>query len=88
MMRIGNTILDLESLTEDDLTEVIKEAKRLRIRKCNARSLREGLTATLNDAKDHDFAICNKYTGEVLIADDWVVYDNELKCLHEGEWFH
>lgn len=87
-MRIGKTMLDLENLTEDDLTEVIKEAKRLRSRKCDARNLREGFTDMLNGAKERSLAICNKYTGEVLKADDWVIYDNELQCLHEGEWFH
>lgn len=87
-MRIGKTMLDLENLTEDDLTEVIKEAKRLRSRKADARNLREGFGAMLEDAKERNFAICNKYTGEVLKVDDWVIYDNELQCLHEGEWFH
>ena len=87
-MRIGKTMLDLESLTEDDLSEVIKEAKRLRSRKADARNLREGFSAMLEGAKERNFAICNKYTGEVLKVDDWVIYDNELQCLHEGEWFH
>ena len=88
MMRIGNTILDLESLTEHDLTEVINEAKRLRSRKADSRNLREGFTAILEGAKDRKFSLCNKYTGEVLVADDWIVYDEENQCLHEGEWFH
>lgn len=87
-MRIGKTILDLENLTEDDLTEVIKEAKRLRSRKADSRNLHKGLVAILEDAKELNFAICSKYTGEVLEADDWVIYDNELQCLHEGDWFH
>ena len=87
-MRIGKTMLDLENLTEDDLTEVIKEAKRLRSRKADARNLREGFNAMLEGAKERNFAICSKYTGEVLKADDWVVYDNDLQCLHEGDWFH
>ena len=87
-MRIGKTMLDLENLTEEDLTTVINEAKRLRSRKADARNLREKLDAMLESAKERNFAICSKYTGEVLKADDWVVYDNELQCLHEGEWFH
>lgn len=87
-MRIGKTMLDLENLTEDDLTEVIKEAKRLCNRKCDARNLRRSLETMLTSAKERNFAICSKYTGEVLKADDWVVYDNELQCLHEGDWFH
>lgn len=87
-MRIGNTMLDLESLTENDLTEVIKEAKRLRNRKCDARNLREGLEAMLEGAKERNFDICSKYTGEVLKADDWVIYDSELQCIHEGDWIH
>jgi len=84
-MRIGEIILNLENLTEDDLTEVIKEAKRVRSRKCDARHLREKFTAMLDDTKEHDFAICNKYTREFLDANDWIVFDNELQCIHEGE---
>ena len=85
-MRIGKTIIDLESLTAQDLTEVIKEAKRLRTRKVDARDLDEGFTTMLANAKEHNFSICSKYTGEILKAEDWVVYDDELQCLHEGEW--
>ena len=85
-MRIGKTILDLENLTEEDLTEVIKEAKRLRARKSDGRNLREGLTNLLEGAKERNLAVCSKYTGEVLKAEDWVIYDNELQCLLEGEW--
>ena len=85
-MRIGKTVLDLESLTEEDLTLVIDEAKNLRTRKRSARSLHDSLKATLENAKENKFSICSKYTGEVLRAEDWVVYDNELECLQEGEW--
>ena len=87
MMRIGNTVLDLENLTENDLTEVIKEAKRLRSRKADSRNLHEGFVAMLEGAKERKFSLCSKYTGEVLKADDWVVYDEEDQCLQNGEWF-
>lgn len=85
-MRIGKTILDLENLSEEDLTLVIKEAKTLRARKADSRNLKEGFTALLDGAKDRGFDICNKHTGEVLIANDWIVFDNNLQCIHEGEW--
>lgn len=87
-MRIGKTILNLEDLSEKDLTEVITEARRLRSRKADARNLREGFTAIIDGAKENNFTLCNKYTGEVLKADDWIVYDEEDQCLHEGEWVH
>ena len=85
-MRIGKTVLDLESLTEEDLTLVIDEAKNLRTRKRSARGFHDSLKATLENAKENKFSICSKYTGEILRAEDWVVYDDELECLHEGEW--
>ena len=47
-MRIGNTILNLENLSEDDLTLVIKEAKTLRARKADSHHLKEGFTALLD----------------------------------------
>lgn len=87
-MRIGKKMIDLESLTVEDLDQVIKEAKRLRIRKVDAKNFHRGIVSILTNAKEANMDICNKYTGEVLNADDWVVYDNELQCLHEGEWVH
>lgn len=87
-MLIGQTILDLEDLTEDDLSLVIKEARELRSRKADSRNLKKGFTAMIEDAKEREFAICNKYTGEVLVADDWIVYDRANECLHQGEWHH
>ena len=85
-MRIGKTILDLENLTEEDLSLVINEAKNLRSRKRDARNLREGFEAMIENARERGFNICNKYTGEVLDPHDWAIYDNTLQCLHEGEW--
>lgn len=69
-MRIGKTLLELEDLTEEDLTLVINEAKVLRSRKADSRNLKEGFTAMIENAKERDFSICNKYTGEVLVAND------------------
>ena len=85
-MRIGKRIIDLDGLTEEDLTEVIKEAKRMRSRLCEARHIDETFVTLLQTAKDSDFAICSKYTGEVLNAEDWVIYDNDLQCTHDGTW--
>lgn len=85
-MRIGAKLINIEDLSEDDLSEVINEARRLRSHKADARNLYEGFTAMLEGAKERKLDICNKYTGEVLRAEDWLIYDNELDCTQCGDW--
>ena len=54
-MRIGRTIIDLDSLTTEDLTMVINEALRIRHRKKEAESLKNRMRQLLAEAKEHDF---------------------------------
>lgn len=87
-MRIGKVVLNLEDLSADALEEVIKEAKALRIRKIDHNNFCRSLEALLANAREEGFTFCEKHTGEVLKASDYVLYDDTYKCLHEGEWEH
>ena len=85
-MRIGKILIDTEDMSVEDLDALIKEAKRVRSRKNGAREFYCGFEDLLSGAKDRGYTLCSRYTGEVLKASDWVVYDEEEKCLQEGEW--
>ncbi len=85
-MRIGRTVLDIENLSAEDLTEVIKEAKRLRTRKYEAEALKQSLESLCANAKENHQSICSKYTGEVFNPQDWVIFDDELDRVMVGEW--
>ena len=85
-MRIGKVLIETDDMSIEDLDALIKEAKRVRSRKNGAREFYCGFEDLLSGAKDRGYALCSRYTGEVLKASDWVVYDEQEKCLQEGEW--
>jgi len=85
-MRIGKTVLNIENLSPEDLAEVIKQAKDLRARKLDARSYCTTLKALLTNTKENGFSFCEKHTGAILRAEDYVLYDDDNDCLLEGEW--
>lgn len=85
-MKIGNVTINTEDMSLEDLDALVKEAKRVRSRKYNAREYFCRFEDLLSEVKDRGYALCDRYTGEVLKAKDWVVYDNEEQCVQEGEW--
>lgn len=85
-MRIGSTVLDLEILSEEDLSLVIREAQNIRTRKNQANAIKSNLDALGKTCAENSFDICNKYTGEVFDPNDWLIYDNELHIPVAGEW--
>ena len=84
-MRIGKFVINTDDLTVEDLDSLIREAKRVRSRKNGAREFFCGFEDLLSGAKDRHYTLCSRYTGEVLKATDWVVYDEEEKCVQEGD---
>ena len=85
-MRIGKVLIETDDMSIEDLDALIKEAKRVRSRKNGAREFYCSFEDLLSGAKDRGYALVSKYTGEVLNASDWGVYDEQEKCLQEGEW--
>ena len=75
-MRIGRTIIDLDSLTVEDLTAVITEARAIRKRKEKAEELKRRMTELINEAKDNNFDFIDKDYGNVLEPTDFILYDN------------
>jgi hypothetical protein len=75
-MRIGNVILDTDNMSIDEISGLIKELRNIRDRKAHERNLKEALTNLLNDAHENKFDFVMAQTGEVLRAEDIVVWDN------------
>lgn len=76
-MRIGRTIIDLDSLNVEDLTAVIDEARKIRARKQKAISLLKRMNELLNEAKEEGFDFIDKDFGNVLTDHDFEMYDNQ-----------
>ena len=86
-MTIGNQTIDLDALNKEELDIFIKEARKIRERMTSARKLMADLNNVLSAAEQENFRFCNRYTGKILVANEWLVYDEETECPREGEWF-
>ena len=76
-MRIGRTIIDLDSLTTEDLTMVIDEARRIRKRKEEAESYKLRMHVLLTEAQEAGFDFIDKDFGNVIRPEDVELYDNK-----------
>lgn len=75
-MRIGRTIIDLDSLSIEDLTTVITEARAVRKRKQEAESYRLRMHVLLTEAREAGFDFIDKDFGNVIRPEDVEMYDN------------
>lgn len=85
-MKIGPATIDTNSMTLEEVDTLIKELRRIRERRNNAHSRMNQFSSMLEAMKDEGLSFCDKYTGEVLDASHFVVYDNKEDCVLEGEW--
>ena len=85
-MKIGPATIDTNSMTLEEVDTMIQELRHIRERKRNARSRMNQFSSMLAEIKEDGFSFCDKYTGEVLDASHFVVYDNKENCVLEGEW--
>lgn len=75
-MRIGRTIIDLDSMTTEDLTMVINEARRIRKRKEQMEEYKLRMHVLLTEAKEAGFDFIDKDVGNVVRPEDLELYDN------------
>lgn len=75
-MRIGNHIIDTDWMTEEDLTTVICELRRIRERKRKQEQLVNRMNELLADAVAARFVFCDD-CGRVLEAADLNLVDTE-----------
>ena len=76
-MRIGRTIIDLDSLTTEDLTMVIDEARRIRKRKQQIEEYKLRMHALLTEAHEAGLDFIDKDFGNVIRPVDVELIDNE-----------
>ena len=81
-MKIGNVMINTDEMSIEELDALIWEARRIRSRKNGARDFYCGFEDLLSGAKERGYVLCSRFTGEILNASDWGVYDEEEKCQH------
>ena len=74
-MRIGNIIIDLDSLNIEDLHMVEQEARKLRHRKEKAEELKDRMNKLLEEANNEGFDFIDKDYGYTIRADEIELWD-------------
>ena len=74
-MRIGRTIIDVESLSIEDCTAIIDEVRAIRARKRKAEELTNRMNELLTEAKENGFTFIDKDFGQVWTPQDVALYD-------------
>ena len=76
-MRIGRTIIDIESMNIEDLRTIEREIHALRLRREMAESYKAQICNLLEEAKAEGFDFIDKDFGNVIRPVDIEVYDNQ-----------
>lgn len=76
-MRIGRTIIDIESMSIEDLRTIEREIHVLRRRREQAESFRQKMCNLLTEAQEAGFDFIDKDFGNVIRPEDVSLYDNQ-----------
>lgn len=76
-MRIGRINIDTESISTDELGQIINELKKIRARKLKAEMYQNSMNELIADAKAEGFTFVDKDFGSVLQENDFVMYDEK-----------
>lgn len=76
-MRIGRTIIDIESLNLEDLKAIEHEIHALRRRREQAENFKTRMNNLLYEAREAGFDFIDKDFGNVITANDIEMYDNQ-----------
>ena len=75
-MKMRNLVMDTSDLSFEELDTLIRQLKKARERKGEARAQYQNFCAMIENMKEDNLVFCSKHTGEILNPNDWVVYDN------------
>lgn len=75
-MKMRNLIMDTSDLSFEELDVLIRQLKKARERKGEARARYQNFSAMIENMKEDNLVFCSRHTGEILNPNDWVVYDN------------
>ena len=81
-MKMRNLVMDTSDLSFEELDALIRQLKKARERKGEARARYQNFSAMIENMRDEDLVFCSKHTGEILNPNDWVVYDNLTKTAY------
>ena len=76
-MRIGRTIIDIESMSIEDLRAIEHEIHALRRRREQAESFRQKMCDLLTEAQEAGFDFIDKDFGNIWRPEDVSLYDNK-----------
>ena len=76
-MRIGRTIIDIESMSIEDLRAIETEIHALRKRREKAESFKTSMKNLLEEAQEAGFDFIDKDFGNVIRPVDIELYDNQ-----------
>lgn len=85
-MKIGPATIDTNSMTFEEVDTMIRELKKIRERRNNARAWMNRFSSILAEMKEEGFSFCDKYTGEVLDASHFDIYDDKEVYVLKGGW--
>lgn len=75
-MRIGRTIIDIESLSIEDMRTIEREIHDLRKRREKAENLKGQLLELIREANAAGFDFIDKDFGNVIRPEDIEIYEN------------
>ena len=76
-MRIGRTIIDIESMSIEDLRAIETEIHALRKRREKAESFKTSMKNLLEEAQEAGFDFIDKDFGNIIRPVDIELYDNQ-----------
>lgn len=76
-MRIGRINIDTESISTDELGQIINELTKIRARKLKAEMYQDSMNELIAEAKAEGFTFVDKDFGSVLQENDFVMYDEK-----------
>lgn len=82
-MRIGRMIVDTDSMSIEELTDIINELRKIRQRRQEAKDALNTIRDAIFKAKENGFAFIDKDFGNVIEAKDIELYD-ERACRNEN----
>ena len=74
-MRIGNVVIDTDSMTTRELSEIITELRTIRARKEYCEDLQQRMGKLLEEAEKNKFAFVDDETGRILNTKSFIVAD-------------
>lgn len=74
-MRIGKVVIDTDSMTTRELSDIITELRTIRARKEYCEDLQQRMSLLLNEAEKNKFAFVDDETGRIWDNKAFIVAD-------------